>query len=106
MAATEVAGSDPVSRESVMSGRFQARLPLVQPATEALRRGPRRSGLAVHMREPQSRQSHVDRAEDDGQVKPTWADRSGVEDRKPTIPPEKWHVRVPAHHGLRSLRTS
>jgi hypothetical protein len=57
------------------------------------------------MSEPQSRQSHVDDAEDDRQVKPTWPDRSGVEDRKPTIPPEKWHVRVPAHHGLRALRT-
>jgi len=56
------------------------------------------------MSEPQSRQSHVDRAEDDRQMKPTWPDRSGVEDRKPTILPEKWHVRMPAHHGVRPLR--
>ena len=58
------------------------------------------------MSESQSRRTHVDGSEDDGQVKAARSDRSGIEDGEATVAPEKWYVRMPAHHGLRRLRAS
>lgn len=41
---------------------------------------------------------HVHDTEDDRQLEPTRADRSGIEDDEPLVPPHEWYVGMPAQH--------